>query len=195
MQINLCDSHLLTSKSGRFMAMALSEAISPNTGTVQNGLDTSGWEGAEEIEGILSSPHGYMPQEAAEHVLGSLDEQERWGGSAAGQVLVETHLGNFCLVACLLCKGKARDVFGQCNLKKSEFLMVALRKEKGKRQTIICTLFGSSSHTSLLIMVPVNFKWETLQISSASLTSVQVSKFVILDCSYHGTWMYCSYIS
>lgn len=119
-------------------------------------------------------------------------EQERWGGSAAGQVLVETHLGHLCLGACLLCKGKARDVFSQCSLKKCEFLMVALRKEKDKRQTAICTLFGSNSHTALLIVVPVNFKWETLQISSASLTSVEASKSVILDRSYHGTLMYCT---
>ena len=69
---------------------------------MQNGLGTPGWEGFEELEEILSNLHCWVPQEAAGHVLGSLGEQERWGGTTAGQALGEAHLGNRCLGAVYL---------------------------------------------------------------------------------------------
>lgn len=69
---------------------------------MQNSLGIPGWEEFEELEEILSTLHGWEPQEGAGHVPGSLGEQEGWGGTATGQALGEAHLENCCLGAVYL---------------------------------------------------------------------------------------------
>lgn len=52
----------------------------PKYCAVQNGLGTAGWEGFWELEEILSSLRGWVPQDSAGHVQGSL-------GVGAGEVV------------------------------------------------------------------------------------------------------------
>lgn len=116
----------------------------------------------EDFEEILSSQHGWGSQEAAGHDLGSLGEQERWGGTADGQVLGRLSLAIAgCALTVVMGKGKAGDVFGRSSLKEKVQVSHGL-PEEGERQeancVICCALFGSSSHTALLVMVPVSFK-------------------------------------
>lgn len=103
-----------------------------------------------------------MSQGAAGHDLGSPGGQERWGGSADGQVLGEAQLGRRWLRArCGDGQGKATHVFGRSSLKEEVQVSRGL-PEEGERQeangAICCALFGSCSHTALLVMVPVSFK-------------------------------------
>lgn len=66
-----------------------------------------------------------------------------------------------CVLTVVTGRGKARDVFSQSSLKEELQVSYGL-PEEGERQeancVICCTLFGSGSHTALLVTLPVSFK-------------------------------------